>query len=43
MYINKETSNNTNSHNIYNNSYEEILTGLWSPASSPCKNRQKLF
>ena len=43
MYVNKETSNNTNSHNIYNNICEEILTGLWSPASSACKIRQKLF
>ena len=43
MYINKETSNNTNSLNTCNNLFEEIFAGLWSPALSACKIRQKIF
>ena len=35
--------NNANSLNTYSNLFEEIFAGLWSPASSACKIRQKLF
>ena len=43
FYINKETSNNTNSLSTYNNLFEEIFAGLWSPASSAYKIRQNFF